>query len=160
VEPRSIYARRNGCNCCDCKDYGLQVAAHAHGDDGCNVLLKRIKRAWYRNEWCYYGPNDKVQWVLYAHAFCGWVSSRKASTPNYYPAIVVQKHWQLDQKLATLLKHTKKVPNWFRYWCSSPHGEKWESTIYMNERLVCSVIKTIQAATIVNATILQMENKN
>jgi len=146
------------------KDYGLQVAAHAHGDDGMQRAIKAgVKTIEHGTEMSdatmdlmiknntYYIP------TLSAGSFV----AEKALIPNYYPAIVVPKALAIGPKIkATFARAYKKgVPIGFGTDAAVfPHGENGKEFVYMNEAGM-PAIKTIQAATIVNATILQMENK-
>ena len=87
--------------------------------------------------------------------------AEKALIPNYYPAIVVPKALAIGPKIkATFARAYKKgVPIGFGTDAAVfPHGENGKEFVYMYEAGM-PAIKTIQAATIVNATILQMENK-
>ena len=87
--------------------------------------------------------------------------AEKALIPNYYPAIVVPKALAIGPKIkATFAKAYKKgVPIGFGTDAAVfPHGDNAKEFIYMKEAGM-PVMKAIQAATIVNAKILEIEAK-
>lgn len=146
------------------KDYGLQVAAHAHGDDGMQRAIKAgVKTIEHGTE-----MSDATMDLMIKHnayyiptLSAGSFVAEKALIPNYYPAIVVPKALAIGPRIkATFAKAYKKgVPIGFGTDAAVfPHGENAKEFIYMQEAGM-PAMKTIQAATIVNATILEMEKK-
>lgn len=146
------------------KDYGLQVAAHAHGDDGMQRAIKAgVKTIEHGTEM----SDATMDLMIKYNAFyiptlsAGSFVAEKALIPNYYPAIVVPKALAIGPRIkATFAKAYKKgVPIGFGTDAAVfPHGENAKEFIYMNEAGM-PAIKAIQAATLVNATILEMDKQ-
>jgi imidazolonepropionase-like amidohydrolase len=144
------------------KDYGMQVAAHAHGDEGMQRAIKGgVKTIEHGTEM----SDATMDLMIKYNAFyiptlsAGSYVAEKALIPNFYPAIVVPKALSIGPKIkATFAKAYKKgVPIGFGTDAAVfPHGENAKEFIYMNEAGM-PVMKAIQAATIVNATILEMD---
>ncbi|MBX9887945.1 MAG: amidohydrolase family protein [Flavobacteriaceae bacterium] len=146
------------------KDYGLQVAAHAHGDDGMQRAIKAgVKTIEHGTEMSDATMDLMIKYNAYyiPTLSAGSFVAEKALIPNYYPAIVVPKALAIGPRIkATFAKAYKKgVPIGFGTDAAVfPHGENAKEFIYMQEAGM-PAMKTIQAATIVNATILEMEKK-
>jgi imidazolonepropionase-like amidohydrolase len=146
------------------KDYGLQVAAHAHGDEGMQRAIKGgVKTIEHGTEMSDATMDLMIKYNAYyiPTLSAGSFVAEKALIPNYYPAIVVPKALAIGPKIkATFAKAYKKgVPIGFGTDAAVfPHGENAKEFIYMNEAGM-PAMKTIQAATIVNATILEMDKQ-
>lgn len=146
------------------KDYGLQVAAHAHGDEGMQRAIKAgVKTIEHGTEMSDATMDLMIKYNAYyiPTLSAGSFVAEKALIPNYYPAIVVPKALAIGPKIkATFAKAYKKgVPIGFGTDAAVfPHGQNAKEFIYMNEAGM-PAIKTIQAATVVNATILEMDNQ-
>ena len=146
------------------KDYGLQVAAHAHGDDGMQRAIKAgVKTIEHGTEM----SDATMDLMIKYNAFyiptlsAGSFVADKALIPNYYPAIVVPKALAIGPRIkATFAKAYKKgVPIGFGTDAAVfPHGENAKEFILMTEAGM-PAMKAIQAATIVNAGILEMDTK-
>jgi imidazolonepropionase-like amidohydrolase len=146
------------------KDYGLQVAAHAHGDDGMQRAIKAgVKTIEHGTEM----SDATMDLMIKNNTFyiptlsAGSFVAEKALIPNYYPAIVVPKALAIGPRIkATFAKAYKKgVPIGFGTDAAVfPHGENAKEFILMNEAGM-PAMKAIQAATIVNAGILEMDTK-
>jgi imidazolonepropionase-like amidohydrolase len=146
------------------KDYGLQVAAHAHGDEGMQRAIKGgVKTIEHGTEMSDATMDLMIKYNAYyiPTLSAGSFVAEKALIPNYYPAIVVPKALAIGPKIkATFAKAYKKgVPIGFGTDAAVfPHGDNAKEFIYMNEAGM-PAMKTIQAATIVNATILEMDKQ-
>lgn len=146
------------------KDYGLQVAAHAHGDEGMQRAIKAgVKTIEHGTEMSDATMDLMIKYnTFYIPTLsAGSFVAEKALIPNYYPAIVVPKALAIGPRIkATFAKAYKKgVPIGFGTDAAVfPHGENAKEFIYMNEAGM-PAMKTIQAATIVNATILEMDKQ-
>ena len=146
------------------KDYGLQVAAHAHGDDGMQRAIKAgVKTIEHGTEM----SDATMDLMIKYNAFyiptlsAGSFVAEKALIPNYYPAIVVPKALAIGPRIkATFAKAYKKgVPIGFGTDAAVfLHGDNAKEFVLMTEAGM-PAMKAIQAATIVNATILEMESK-
>jgi imidazolonepropionase-like amidohydrolase len=146
------------------KDYGMQVAAHAHGDEGMQRAIKGgVKTIEHGTEM----SDATMDLMIKYNAFyiptlsAGNFVAEKALIPNYYPAIVVPKALSIGPKIKeTFARAYKKgVPIGFGTDAAVfPHGENAKEFIFMKEAGM-PAMKAIQAATIVNATILEMEKQ-
>ena len=146
------------------KDYGMQVAAHAHGDEGMQRAIKAgVKTIEHGTEMSDATMGLMIKYNAYyiPTLSAGSYVAEKALIPNYYPAIVVPKALAIGPKIkATFAKAYKKgVPIGFGTDAAVfPHGENAKEFIYMKEAGM-PVMKAIQAATIVNAKILEMDQQ-
>lgn len=146
------------------KDYGMQVAAHAHGDEGMQRAVKAgVKTIEHGTEMSDATMDLMIKYNAYyiPTLSAGSFVAEKALIPNYYPAIVVPKALAIGPKIkATFAKAYKKgVPIGFGTDAAVfPHGDNAKEFIYMNEAGM-PVMTAIQAATIVNATILEMDKQ-
>ncbi len=150
---------------CDmAKDYGMHVAAHAHGDDGMQraVLggVKTIEHGTYMSE----GTMDlmkKHDAYLVPTITAGKEVEEKAKVAGYYPAIVVPKALavgpQIQGTFAKAYKRGVKIAfgtdaGVYR------HGDNAKEFGFMVEAGM-PAIEAIQSATITNAKILKMEKE-
>jgi len=146
------------------KDYGMKVAAHAHGDEGMQRAIRGgVKTIEHGTEMsdvtmdlmiknnCYLVPTISA----------GKYVAEKATIPNYYPAIIVPKALAIGPKLQAMFAraYKKGVPIAFGTDASVfPHGENAKEFIYMSEAGM-PIMKAIQAATITNAMLLDMDKQ-
>lgn len=146
------------------KDYGMKVAAHAHGDEGMQRAIRGgVKTIEHGTEMsdatmdlmiknnCYLVPTISA----------GKYVADKATIPNYYPAVVVPKALAIGPKLQAMFAraYKKGVPIAFGTDASVfPHGENAKEFIYMTEAGM-PTMKALQAATITNAMLLDMDKQ-
>ena len=146
------------------KDYGMKVAAHAHGDEGMRrAILGGVKTIEHGTEMsdatmdlmiknnCYLVPTITA----------GKTVEENAKKPNYYPAIVVPKALWIGPKIqGTFAKAYKKgVPIAFGTDAGVfQHGLNAREFVYMTEAGM-PVMKALQAATITNAMLLDMDKQ-
>ena len=146
------------------KDYGMKVAAHAHGDEGMQRAVKGgVKTIEHGTEMSDATMNLMIQYNAYLvpTITAGKHVAEKAAVPNYYPAIIVPKALDIGPKIqATFGKAYKKgVPIAFGTDAGVfPHGENAKEFIYMTEAGM-PFMKVLQSATITNATLLDMDQK-
>ncbi|SHM59158.1 metal-dependent hydrolase family protein [Flavobacterium xanthum] len=146
------------------KDYGMQVAAHAHGDEGMQRAIRGgVKTIEHGTEMSEATMDLMIKYNAYyiPTLSAGSYVAEKALIPNYYPAIVVPKALAIGPKIkATFSKAYKKgVPIGFGTDAAVfPHGDNAKEFIYMNQAGM-PIMKAIQAATIVNAKILEMDQQ-
>ena len=146
------------------KDYGMQVAAHAHGDEGMQRAIRGgVKTIEHGTEMSEATMDLMIKYNAYyiPTLSAGSYVAEKALVPNYYPAIVVPKALAIGPKIkATFSKAYKKgVPIGFGTDAAVfPHGDNAKEFIYMNQAGM-PMMKAIQAATIVNAKILEMDQQ-
>ena len=146
------------------KDYGMKVAAHAHGDEGMQRAVKGgVKTIEHGTEMSDATMNLMIQYNAYLvpTITAGKHVAEKAAVPNYYPAIIVPKALAIGPKIqATFGKAYKKgVPIAFGTDAGVfPHGENAKEFIYMTEAGM-PFMKVLQSATITNAKLLDMDQK-
>ena len=146
------------------KDYDLQVAAHAHGDDGMQRAVKAgvktIEHGTLMSEatadlmvehGAYYVPTLSA----------GKYVAEKAKIKDYYPAIIVPKALEIGPQLQkTFAMAYKKGVN-IAFGTDAgvfPHGDNAKEFGYMVEAGM-PAMKAIQSATIESAKVLKAEDK-
>lgn len=146
------------------KDYGMKVAAHAHGDEGMQRAVRGgVKTIEHGTEMSETTMNLMIQYNAYLvpTITAGKFVAEKAAVPSYYPAIIVPKALAIGPKIqATFGKAYKKgVPIAFGTDAGVfPHGENAKEFIYMTEAGM-PFMKALQSATITNALLLDMDKK-
>jgi imidazolonepropionase-like amidohydrolase len=146
------------------KDYGMKVAAHAHGDEGMQRAVRGgVKTIEHGTEMSETTMNLMIQYNAYLvpTITAGKFVAEKAAVPSYYPAIIVPKALAIGPKIqATFGKAYKKgVPIAFGTDAGVfPHGENAKEFIYMTEAGM-PFMKALQSATITNAQLLDMDQK-
>lgn len=146
------------------KDYGMKVAAHAHGDEG---MQRAVKAGVTTIEHGTEMSEATMELMIQHRAYlvptitAGKHVAEKAAVPNYYPAIIVPKALAIGPKIqGTFAKAYKKgVPIAFGTDAGVfPHGENAKEFIYMTEAGM-PFIKVLQSATTTNALLLDMDKK-
>nr|WP_321225430.1 amidohydrolase family protein [uncultured Psychroserpens sp.] len=146
------------------KEYGMNVAAHAHGKEGMkraviagvqtiehgSFMDKEVATLMKQNN-CYMVPTLSA----------GRYVEEKAKIPNYYPAVIIPKITStmavLDKTIAMVI--SENVPIAFGTDAGVfPHGENAKEFRYMVDA-GWSPIFSLQSATITNAMLLDMENQ-
>ena len=144
-------------------DYGMHVAAHAHGDEGMYraVLagVKTIEHGTLMSERTMDLMKKKNSFLV-PTITAGKQVEEKAKIPGYYPDIIVPKALAIGPKIqSTFGKAYKRgVPISFGTDAGVfPHGSNAKEFIYMVEAGMPEK-ECIQSATITNAKILQKED--
>ena len=145
------------------KDYGMKVAAHAHGDEGMYRAVangvKTIEHGTLIEE-----PTMKLmiekQTYLVPTISAGKFVAEKAKIQGFYPAIIVPKALaigaQIQQTFASAYK--MGVPIAFGTDAGvSPHGDNAKEFRFMTEAGM-PASEALQSATIVNAALLDEED--
>jgi imidazolonepropionase-like amidohydrolase len=146
------------------KDYGMKVAAHAHGDEGMQRAVKAgVKTIEHGTE-----MSDATMDLMIKHnaylvptITAGKAVAENATKENYYPAIVVPKALAIGPKIqGTFAKAYKKgVPIAFGTDAGVfDHGLNAREFIYMTEAGM-PIMKALQTATITNAMLLDMDKQ-
>jgi len=146
------------------KDYGMFVAAHAHGDEG----MKRAIRAGVLTiEHGTLMSESTMDLMIEYGAYlvptitAGKYVTEKAMIENYYPAIIVPKALEIGPMIQeTFGKAYKKGVN-IAFGSDAgvfPHGQNGKEFKYMVEAGM-PAMETIQSATITNAKLLQMDKQ-
>lgn len=150
--------------CETAKDYGMHVAAHAHGDEGMQRAIlggvKTIEHGTYMS--------DETMVLMKQHnaylvptITAGKEVEEKAKIKGFYPDIIVPKALAVGPKLqGTFAKAYKKGVN-IAFGTDAgvfKHGNNGKEFGYMEEAGM-PAIETIQSATVTNAMLLGMENE-
>ena len=146
------------------KDYGMHVAAHAHGDKGMQRAIiggvKTIEHGTYMS-------NETMALMIKHNAYlvptitAGKEVAAKAAIKGFYPAIVVPKALAVGPQIQGNFKraYEKGVPIAFGTDAGVfDHGRNGEEFRFMVEAGM-PAMEAIQSATITNAKILNMENE-
>ncbi len=146
------------------KEYGMHVAAHAHGDEG---MKRAIKAGVTTIEHGSMMSKSTAQLMkqygtyLVPTLSAGRYVAAKADIPNYYPAIIIPKIKKVDAALRKTFAMVKDEGVNIAFGTDAgvfPHGENAKEFGYMVET-GWSPMFSIQSATITNAKILDMENE-
>ena len=146
------------------KDYGMQVAAHAHGDEG---MYRAVANGVKTIEHGTLIEEKTMKLMIEKNAFlvptisAGKYVAEKAKIPGFYPAIIVPKAIAIGAQIqATFAKAYKMgVPIAFGTDSGvSLHGDNAKEFGFMTE-VGMPASEAIQTATIVNAEILEAENE-
>jgi imidazolonepropionase-like amidohydrolase len=146
------------------KDYGMKVAAHAHGDEGMQRAVRAgVKTIEHGTEMSEATMDLMIKnnCYLVPTIIAGKTVEENAKKPNYYPAIVVPKALAIGPKIqGTFAKAYKKgVPIAFGTDAGVfEHGQNAREFVYMTEAGMPSM-KALQAATLTNAMLLDMDKQ-
>ncbi|MBT8304663.1 MAG: amidohydrolase family protein [Bacteroidia bacterium] len=146
------------------KEYGMPVAAHAHGDEG----MKRAIRAGVQT--IEHGSLMSKETAALMKQYgtylvptlsAGRYVAEKADVPNYYPEIIIPKIKMIDAELRKTFAMVYKEGVNIAFGTDAgvfPHGENAKEFKYMVET-GWSPMFSIQSATITNAKLLDMPNE-
>ncbi|PIX08437.1 MAG: amidohydrolase [Flavobacteriaceae bacterium CG_4_8_14_3_um_filter_34_10] len=146
------------------KDYGMKVAAHAHGDEG---MVRAIKGGVKTIEHGTQMSESTMDLMKQYNAYlvptisAGKYVAEKAKIENYYPAIIVPKALAIGAQIQETFRKAYKrgVPIAFGTDAGVyPHGENAKEFIYMTE-VGMPVMAALQSATTTNAMLLDMEKQ-
>lgn len=146
------------------KDYGMQVAAHAHGDEGMQRAIRAgVKTIEHGTE-----MSDATMTLMKKHntyyvptISAGKYVAQQAAIPNFYPEIIVPKALAIGPQIQGTFGKAYKAGVPIAFGTDAgvfPHGENAKEFIYMTEAGM-PAMKAIQSATIVNAELLDMKGK-
>lgn len=150
--------------CETAKDYGLEVAAHAHGDEGMQrAILGGVRTIEHGTM-----MSDETMELMKQHDVylvptitAGKSVSEKAKIPNYYPEVIVGKALDIGPKIQTMFGRAYKKGVGIGFGTDAAvfaHGENAKEFGYMVEAGM-PAIETIQSATVTNAMLLKMETQ-
>ncbi|APG63942.1 amidohydrolase [Tenacibaculum todarodis] len=150
---------------CDmAKDYGMHVAAHAHGDEGMQRAIiggvKTIEHGTYMS--------DKTMELMKKHdaylvptITAGKEVAEKAAIKGFYPDIVVPKALAVGPQIQGTFAKAYKKGVGIAFGTDAgvfKHGNNGKEFGYMVEAGM-PAMETLQSATITNAMLLKMENE-
>ena len=150
--------------CETAKDYGMHVAAHAHGDEGMQRAIvggvKTIEHGTYMS--------DETMELMKKHdaylvptITAGKEVEEKAKIDGFYPAIVVPKALAVGPQIQGTFAKAYKKGVGIAFGTDAgvfKHGNNGKEFGFMVEAGM-PAMKTIQSATITNATLLKMETE-
>ncbi|MDA9359413.1 amidohydrolase family protein, partial [Flavobacteriaceae bacterium] len=146
------------------KDYGMKVAAHAHGDEGMYRAVasgvKTIEHGTLMSKRTMELMKEK-QAYLVPTITAGKQVVEKAKIPGYYPAIIVPKALKVGPKIQETFKKAYKLGVPIAFGTDAgvfPHGLNAKEFGYMVE-VGMPASEALQSATIVNAALLDNEDK-
>ena len=145
-------------------DYGMKVAAHAHGDEGMQRAVKGgVKTIEHGTEMSETTMDLMIKYNCYLvpTITAGKTVEENAKKDNYYPSIVVPKALAIGPRIqGTFAKAYKKgVPIAFGTDAGVfQHGQNAREFVYMTEAGM-PMMKALQAATITNAMLLDMDKQ-
>ena len=146
------------------KDYGMKVAAHAHGDEGMQRAIKAgVKTIEHGTEM----SPETMELMKKHNAFyvptitAGKYVAQQAAIPNFYPEVIVPKALAIGPKIQDTFGRAYKAGVPIAFGTDAgvfPHGENAKEFIYMTEAGM-PVMKALQSATVTNAELLDMKGK-
>lgn len=146
------------------KEYGMKVAAHAHGIEGMQRAIKAgvttiehgsLMDAETMNLMKQHGT------YLVPTISAGRYVAEKAKIPGYYPAIIVPKALEIGSKIQDMYSRAYKAGVKIAFGTDAgvfPHGGNGKEFGYMVEAGM-PAMKTLQSATVTNAELLDMTGK-
>lgn len=146
--------------CSTAADYGMHVAAHAHGDEGMRrAILGGVKTIEHGTMMSEETMDLMIKHDVYLvpTITAGKEVSENALIENYYPAIVVPKALEVGPKIQGTFGKAYKKGVKIAFGTDAGvynHGENNREFAYMTEAGM-PLMEVIQAATIVNASILK-----
>ena len=145
-------------------DYGMQVAAHAHGDEGMyravangvktiehGTLMSRRTMELMKKQQAYLVPTISA----------GKFVAEKAAIPGYYPPIIVPKAIKIGAQIQAKFAEAYKMGVPIAFGTDAGvgfHGDNAREFRFMTEAGMPAV-EALQAATIVNAAVLQRSDE-
>ena len=145
------------------KDYGMHVAAHAHGDEGMYRAVKSgvktIEHGSIMKERTMKLMREKNAYLVPTIS-AGEHVAKMAKIPGYYPDIIIPKAIEVgvQNKATTKKAFQMGVPIAFGTDAGVyPHGDNAGEFLYMDE-IGIPAEYSIKSATITNAKLLNMEN--
>jgi imidazolonepropionase-like amidohydrolase len=146
------------------KDYGMHVAAHAHGAEGMKrAVLAGITTIEHGTK-----MTEEVMDLMKQHGTfyvptisAGKFVGEQAKVPGYYHPLVVPKALEIGPLIQETFKKAYKRGVKIAFGTDAgvfPHGENGKEFTYMAEAGM-PVLEAIKSATIVNATILKMADQ-
>ena len=144
-------------------DYGMHVAAHAHGDEGMfravKAGVKTIEHGSIMKERTMKLMKEKNTYLV-STISAGEHVAKMASIPGYYPEIIIPKALEVgvQNKASTKKAYEMGVPISFGTDAGVfPHGDNAGEFVYWDE-IGIPAEYSLRAATITNAKLLNMEN--
>tara|TARA_R110002020_G_scaffold348593_1_gene562186 strand:+ start:210 stop:1487 length:1278 start_codon:yes stop_codon:yes gene_type:complete len=146
------------------KDFGIMVAAHAHGDEGMqraiNAGVTSIEHGTMMSEETMDLMKEKGTWLV-PTITAGMSAAAFAEIPGYYPEVVAQKAKRIGAQIQETFGKAYKKGVKIAFGTDAgvfAHGDNYREFIYMAE-VGMPNLEVIQSATITNAQFLGIEDK-
>ena len=149
--------------CDTAKDYGMIIAAHAHGDEGIQrAIIGGVTTIEHGTLMSYKSMELMKEYGTYyvPTITAGKEVAEKAKIKGYYDELVVPKALAIGPKIQATFKKAYKAGVKIAFGSDAgvyPHGINAKEFGYMNE-VGMPAMECIQSATTTNALILSMEN--
>lgn len=146
------------------KEYGMHVAAHAHGIEGMQRAIKAGVTTIEHGSLMDKETADLMKQYntyLVPTLSAGRYVRQQADIPGYYPAIIIPKIMKVDAGIRETMKMVAEEGVNIAFGTDAgvfPHGDNAKEFIYMVET-GWSPMFSIQSATITNAKVLDMEGQ-
>lgn len=150
--------------CETAKDYGMEVAAHAHGDEGMQrAILGGVKTIEHGTMMSQETMDlmKKHNVYLVPTITAGKSVSDKAKIPNYYPEVIVGKALDIGPKIQDMFGRAYRNGVGIAFGTDAAvfaHGDNAKEFGYMVEAGM-PAIKALQSATVTNAMLLKMDDQ-
>lgn len=145
-------------------DFGIHVAAHAHGDEGMQRAVKAgvhsIEHGTMMTEETMALMKEKGTWYV-PTITAGMTAAQLAEVPGYYPPVVAEKARRIGPQIQDTFAKAYKSGVKIAFGTDAgvyPHGDNYREFIYMVEAGMPN-LEAIQAATITNAIFMNIEDK-
>ncbi|NER18860.1 metal-dependent hydrolase family protein [Spongiivirga citrea] len=144
------------------REYGMQVAAHAHGDEG---MQRAVRNGVKTIEHGTLMSDETMELMKQKNSYyvptisAGKYVAEKAKIKGFYPEIIVPKALEIGPQIQNTFKkaYKKGVPIAFGTDAGVfPHGENGKEFGYMVEAGM-PAMEALQSATLTNAKVLKME---
>lgn len=146
------------------KDFGIHVAAHAHGDEGMKRAVKAgihsIEHGTMMSEETMDMMKEAGTWYV-PTVTAGMSAAEYAKIPGYYPPVVRDKAMQIGAQIQETFGKAYKRGVKIAFGTDAgvfPHGENYREFLYMTE-VGMPNLEAIQSATWNTALLLGVEDK-
>lgn len=146
------------------KDYGMDVAAHAHGDEGIQRAILGGVRTIEHGTFI----SDEAMDLMKKHdvylvptIIAGKTVTENAQIPNYFPDVIVVKALDIGPRMQAMFARAYKKGVGIGFGTDAgvfAHGDNAREFGYMVEAGM-PAMKAIQSATVTNAMLLKMESQ-
>lgn len=146
------------------KDFGIHVAAHAHGDEG---MKRAVKAGIHSIEHGTLMSEETMEMMKAAGTWyvptvtAGMSAAEYAKIPGYYPPVVRDKAMQIGAQIQKTFEKAYKKGVKIAFGTDAgvfPHGENYREFLYMTE-VGMPNLEAIQSATLNAAQLLGIEDK-
>ena len=146
------------------KDFGIHVAAHAHGDEG---MKRAVKAGIHSIEHGTLMTEETMDMMIKAGTWlvptvtAGMSAAEYAKIPGYYPPVVRDKAMRIGAQIQDTFARAYKKGVKIAFGTDAgvfPHGDNYREFVYMTE-VGMPNLEAIQAATLNAAVMMGIEDK-